>query len=639
MKNIISISSDENSEKNVHEFIIDNELIRKDNNKIKNYPFDKIKYTPILTFKKELYFLYFSENDYEFFIQEKQDPFNTYTLEEEETKMIKLKEDIFIHFQNLFKNVDLEERVRISYSEKMQKIKPNYSFAIEMNDDFKNKPFIKSQINDYLFIKKDILKNLDLSKEKMISYDPFYSLKSNSIKNIEKKNLFPKYAVSLIKQNELEDDDDEDEELIKYRKSFYSHQIKDNIHSYKDVLKKLFKINDFRTDIINYCLEKDNIFKNDDFEKFICYLEYFITLFTGIQVKYSIDELGLLNMDFYSNEDIFMNMAEILHYKVQFQIRDKSYDKGKRDKHKISLIKLNNLQYEYYNFNKIEYFPAFTTFMSSLSNNFRRYDEDDNYHLCHKCINFVSSKEVLDATCESSCFRFIDKTRLLYMTLIGILEIGFIEKMIKSEDNHINQIFKSSMFLRNESVLNKIEDNYTILSYISPIPTINSKKLDNLFRNLFGEVIGYFYVWVSHFLKWLIIPTLFGLIAQIISYFINKEINGYIINIIFLSIMILWGFYYVDDWTNFQLFYNQIWGMKNFISEKSNSFAGNYNKVLYISFLGIKMDKVDIFQKIIKGFISFMLLFVSSMLIIFINLEVFLFYKIENIRKKFYIIK
>ena len=38
-------------------------------------------------------------------------------------------------------------------------------------------------------------------------------------------------------------------------------------------------------------------------------------------------------MDFYASEDIYMNMAEILHYKVQFQIRDKSYSQ-EQQKHK-----------------------------------------------------------------------------------------------------------------------------------------------------------------------------------------------------------------------------------------------------------------------------------------------------------------
>ena len=628
----------EKSEEKLESFLSNDELI--EGKKLDEYPFPKIRAVPIITgANKELCFLYFSENDYEFFIQEKLVYSFPYSFEEEFSKIEKIKNDIFLHFQRLYKNIPLEERIRISYSEKMMSIKPNYSFAIEMNDDFKNKSFVKSQINDYVFIKKDILKNLDISKEKIISYDPFYSLKNNSKKNIEKKKLFPKYALSLIKKNIESDDDDEDEdeELVKYRKSFYTNKIEDNVKSYKDIIKRLFKITDFRLEIIDYCLETDNNFKNDDFEKFICYLEYFITLFSGIQVKYSIDELGLLNMDFYSNEDIFMNMAEILHYVVQFQIRDRSYPQDKKPKNKISIIKLNNKQYENYNFDKIEFFPVYTSFMVSLANNFRRYDEDDKYHLCKKCVNIYSSKEIANITCSSSCFRFIDKTRLLYMTLIGILNIGFIEKMIKMENNYINQIFKSSQFLRNESVLNKINENMIIFSYISPIQTINTKKLDNTFRNIFGEGVGYFYTWLSHYLTWLLFPTIIGLIVRILYNIFNEKTNEYI-NIIFLSTILLWGFYYVEDWNYFQKFYNQIWGMNTFMSEKSNSYADNYNKVSYVSFLGVKMEKVDKFQEFFNDFISFMLLFFSSIVIILINILVFFIYKMKYIRKKMFII-
>ena len=629
-KEIICISDHSDKKENIS-FTDSSSFIE---NGPKLYPFHKIKSVPIITsMNKELCFLYFPEEDYEFFIQEKND-FDTFSIEEEESKMLKLKEDIFIYFKKLFKEINLEERIRISYSQKMKNIMPNYSFAIEMNDDFKNKKYVKSQIKDYMFIKKDILKNLDLSNEKIISYDPFYSLKFSSVKNTVKKKLYPKFAMSLIKKN-LELDDDEDEELINYRKSFYENDLEDKVKSYKDIIKKLFKITDFRLEIINYCLDNDNEFKNDDFDKFICYLEYFITLFTGIQVKYSIDELGLLNMDFYSNEEIFMNMAEILHYKVQFQIRDKSFAKGQKNK-KFSIIKLNNIQFENYDFDKIEFFPAYTNFMYSLANNFRRYDYNDNYHLCKKCMNIISSKEMSNIICQSSCFRFIDKTRLLYMTLLGILQIGFIEKMIKLDSNYINQIFKSSMFLRNEQVLNKINDNSVILSYISPIQSINSKRLDNIFRNIFGEKIGYFYTWISHYLTWLIFPTIVGLIAQIMSFFFNDKIKGYI-HLIFLSIIILWGFYYVEDWNSFEMFYNQIWGMNLLMEEKSNSFDDNYNKVSYVTFLGIKMEKVDKIEKLITDIISFFLLLFSSILIILINVVVFYIYKLEKIRKKIFI--
>ena len=599
-----------------------------------NYPFKHIRSIPIITTaNKELLFLYFSENNYEYFDKNRGIfcYYYSHTIKQG-NRMDKFKNDILLCFIKLFNDINLEERVKISYSEKMKNIKPNYSFAIEMSDDFKNRTFIKSQINDYIFIKKDILKNLDYSKEKIISYDPFYALKSNSKMNKERKKLYPKFGISLIKKNkEIEDDEDEDEDLIQSRKSFYANKMEENIKSYKDIIKRIFKIKDFRLELIDYCLENDIEFKNDDFERFICYLEFFITLFTGIQVKYSIDELGLLNMNLYSSEEIFMKMAEILHYQVQFQIIDKSYFQGKKHKKKIPIIKLNNKQYKDYDFNTIEFFPGYSTFKSSLSHNYRRYDENDNYHLCKKCMNILE-KEITDITCSSSCFRFIDKTRLLFMTLLDILNIELIEKMIKLESNYINNIFKSSIFLRNEPVLNKISDNLIILSYLSPIQTVKSKTLDSFFKNIFGESVGYFYAWISHYLAWLLFPTITGIIVTIFEYFLNDNLKEYI-NYTFLSIIMLWGFYYVKDWKLLQIFYNYIWGMDNFVGEKLNSYEQNYNKVSYVTFLGIKMEKVNIFQKITNNLISFITLLFSSILIILTNIIIFHIYQMEKVQK------
>ena len=350
------------------------------------YPFKEINSIPILIgSSKELCFLYFSKDAYNEFVGERQEYFN-HSFDENDPLLINLKRDIALHFTKLYNQYCLEERLKISY-EKMGSIKPNYSFALEMSERFKKKPFVKKQINDYVFIKNDILKNLDLDKEEIISKDPFQDFGIDSLENTNKK-LFPKYAKSILDKKESDSDDD-DEDLIEYRESLISHADDDPLKSYKDVLKRIFKMNDLRKDLINYCLDNDEDFGNNDFEKFICYLEYFITLFTGIQVKYSIDELGLLDMDFYASENIFMRMAEVLHYIAQFQIRDKSYYKGRKVKTKINIIRLNTKQYENYDFDKIEYFPVYTNFMRSLAINFRRYDSNDLYHLCEKCANLL----------------------------------------------------------------------------------------------------------------------------------------------------------------------------------------------------------------------------------------------------------
>ena len=594
------------------------------------YPFEDISFFPIISKEnKELFFLYFSEVDLNFFINERREYFK-YPFDKNDKLFESLSKDIFIHFKTLYKNVSLEERLRISCSEKMSNIKPNYSFALEMNEQLKNRHFVQSQINDYVFIKKDIMKNLGLDKKDFFSDTPFPIFRLNSVQNTNKK-LFPKYAKSI---HDKEQDSSDDEDVVEYRESLISHLDDEPVKSYKDILKQLFKMTDLRKDLINYCLDKDEKFENNDFEKFVCYLEYFITLFTGIQVKYSIDELGLLNMDFYASENTFMKMAEILHYVTQFQIRDRSYYKGKKGKSKKTIIDLNNEQYENYDFDKLEYFPVYTTFMISLKNNFRRYDKNDCYHLCEKCSNLQNQNTPIE--CDSSLFRFIDKTRLLYMTLIPILKIGYIEKMIKSKNNHINQIFKSSMFLRNESVLNNLNDKYIIKSYLSPKQTPDTRKIDNVFKNTFGETLGYFFVWISHYLTWLIFPTIIGLIFEILSFLISDKTYTYF-NLIFLSIIILWGLYYTEDWNCWQIFYNNIWGIYGYISEKSNLYAENYDKVSHIIFLGVKMEKIDNFQKFKNIFISTISLSFFTGIIIFTNIAVFYLYKLKNLQKVFII--
>ena len=632
-KKLVFDSSDSMSEKSSSKFDSNKDIpepILNITQKQEIYPFEDISFFPIISKEnKELFFLHFSEVDLNFFINERREYFK-YPFDKNDKLFESLSKDIFIHFKTLYKNVSLEERLRISCSEKMSNIKPNYSFALEMNEQLKNRQFVQSQINDYVFIKKDIMKNLGLDKKDFFSDTPFPIFRLNSVQNTNKK-LFPKYAKSI---HDKEQDSSDDEDVVEYRESLISHLDDEPVKSYKDILKQLFKMTDLRKDLINYCLDKDEKFENNDFEKFVCYLEYFITLFTGIQVKYSIDELGLLNMDFYASENTFMKMAEILHYVTQFQIRDRSYYKGKKGKSKKTIIDLNNEQYENYDFDKLEYFPVYTTFMISLKNNFRRYDKNDCYHLCEKCSNLQNQNTPIE--CDSSLFRFIDKTRLLYMTLIPILKIGYIEKMIKSKNNHINQIFKSSMFLRNESVLNNLNDKYIIKSYLSPKQTPDTRKIDNVFKNTFGETLGYFFVWISHYLTWLIFPTIIGLIFEILSFLISDKTYTYF-NLIFLSIIILWGLYYTEDWNCWQIFYNNIWGIYGYISEKSNLYAENYDKVSHIIFLGVKMEKIDNFQKFKNIFISTISLSFFTGIIIFTNIAVFYLYKLKNLQKVFII--
>ena len=647
-----------------------------------NFPLDDLKPIPIiLSSQKELVYLYLTEDERNFLLK-KLDTNNYYAIREEEIKN-PLKIFIPLYYEKLFKNRGcLEKRLEISLSKKMQNIKPNFSIAIEMDEKFKNTDIVREQSAKYLLIKKDIMKHLDIEKEGIISYDPFSKIKFGETSNNDQMPL-PKWAVSLKKQfgnealSDYDDDDDEDENKFNpnlYRKmseinasniidndnendnvniieeksnneekNIKKKRKKENDDSsedtnedeeeeqmeypYKKYIKKIFfsKLNDFRKDIIEDCFKNKHTFGKIDFQKFICLLEFFISLFTGIQVKYSIDELGFLNMDFYASESIYMNMAEILHYQVQFQIRDVPHKQNQEKSSKPNLIRLNTKQYHDYKLEKMQFFPPSTTFYEDLSNKFRRYTLNDNYHLCEECEKYFSRNKIEKPTCNSSVFRFIDKTRLLIMTITGIIDINYIEKKIQlNNENEYGQekLFKATMIFSNEDSLNELKDPFIFSSYFLPIQTKKNKKLNNIFRNLFGEPIGYYYTWVSHYISWILFPAVLGLMTEIFLFFFENHINNYIY-IIFISFILLWGFFYVRDWENFQIFYNYIWGIDSFKAQITNFYDDNYSKVSYVMFLGIKIPKEDKIHALLVNILSITLIFISSLFIMAINVGIF----------------
>ena len=646
-----------------------------------HYPIGNFKPIPIiLSEQKELIYIYMSEPESEYFLN-KINLHNAYAIKEKHIRD-SLKDYLPLYYRKLFLNTNLEKRLNISMSPKMKHIKPIYTIAIEMDEKLKNTDIVKMQSTKYLLVKKDIFKHIDVNEKGLAKFDPFSKIKIKENKNANdiQNDPLPKWAHSLNKNlndedSDSEDDIDNDNEFKFSRKysrkiSINSENIKDYMENlddeieeenkndeennsdnnkieelevpYRRYLKNLFypKLEDFRKSLVKKILKNKEISKTIDLEKFICLLEFFIGLFTGIQVKYSIDELGFLNMDLYANELIYMNMAEILHYQVQFQIRDISHI-NHRNKNELTqklFINLNKCQYEDFQRDKIEYFPPSTAFIQELSNHFRRYSHNDNFHLCLECEKIFSQNKYVEVSCDSSVFRFIDKVRLLTKILSGVIDINYLEKMIENnskEDNEENNIFKTTMILRNEDVFKEFDIIYIIRTYLSPIITKQILKLNNTFRNIFGEIIGYYYTWVSHYISWVIFPALLGLITEILILCIKDDIIQNYIYLGFLIFILLWGFYYVRHWKKYEKFCNHIWGMDSFQAEITNLYDENYSKVSYVTFLGIKIPKVDKVSALLVNIISVVLVLISSLFIMGVNVGIFKINKVDNFLFKY----
>ena len=589
----------------------------------------------------ELIYLYFPKEQFEY-LRIKLKPEGLLVFKEKDI-IESLKRYVMIYMSKMFQSVKLDKRIEKSYEKEMCSINCFYSLVVEMNQKFKAKPIISQKLKNFRNIKNEIMKNLNLTEGKVIECDPFSLLKPSKAN----KQLLPKWGISFTDDQEKINEyhsDDEDDELVfeKQEKPKKDKKTQDKL-SYKDIIKNLFtkKFNDFRKDLVTYCLENDNDFKDDNFEKFICYIEFFITLFSGIKIKYFIDELGLLDLDFYTSEKMFMNIAETFHYQVQFKImgistfhkydpKEKPQPVNIREKvKKQDLIKINNIPYEKYSIDTIDYYPPYTSFIKALSDKFRRYDSEDNYHLCEQCCSVGSYKQTYNIQC-SSCFRYIDKSRLIAAMLHSICDFDYIEKMIKRSKNNIQKIFKSVIILQNQEEIKKnVRYRQIIHGYINPLSNDDIGRINKVYRNVYGEEVGFYYTWLTHYIKWLLFPTIIGILLHFLNtlfylFSIDSTSTNYLIaNLSFAVLVVLWGNYYVFSWKSLEGFYSAVWGMDAFKIERSNFYDDNYAKLSYINFLGVRLPMMDTFEKLLRMLSSYIIVAVFTLFTIFVNLVIF----------------
>ena len=141
---ILTSNSDENSNSEKDKIKSNEDLDQILSNNIK-YPFEEIKYIPIkIGPNKEQCFLYLSNYDFKFF-----EEYINYHFEDKKSKFFEnLENNIFENFCELYSKFSLKERLKI-FSEEINSIKPNYSFAFEMSESLKTRSSVKEQINDY----------------------------------------------------------------------------------------------------------------------------------------------------------------------------------------------------------------------------------------------------------------------------------------------------------------------------------------------------------------------------------------------------------------------------------------------------------------------------------------------------------
>ena len=341
-------------------------------------------------------------------------------------------------------------------------------------------------------------------------------------------------------------------------------------------------------------------------------------------------------MDFYADEKNIMNFAESFHYQVQFRIKDipfvAPYGKKKKNQNQTpeekkeiikakreTLFLLNKEKVPNINQERLEYYPTHCDFSRTLSPSFRRYDANDDYHICEKC-KYIANSDICKHLECSSCFRQIDKERLICLNLSHIMNFNKIKNLCKNNDN--DKIFLDMIMIPNyEGINERISNKEIIVNYLAPFETKEILKLDKTFRDIYGENVGFYFVWISHFIKWLFYLSLIGMGMSLFTYFVSENINKnifLIINIIFIASIILWGNYYYVSWNGQESFYNYIWGMNDNILVQNSLYDFEENLKINVEIImGVKIpiEKQWVYT-LINFFIFFCSLFLHALVII-----------------------
>ena len=246
-----------------------------------------------------------------------------------------------------------------------------------------------------------------------------------------------------------------------------------------------------------------------------------------------------------------------------------------------------------------------------IAHRFRRYDLNDDYHICKECEYIPNSNKCKQLKC-SSCFRQIDKDRLISLNLSYIMNFNLLKKIIKN--NNDDKIFVDMVINPNyDGINNRINNKDFLINYLYPLESKEILEINKTYKDIYGENIGLYFVWISHFIKWLFYPALIGLIISFLIYikdeFLNKTIL-LIVNLLFSAFIVLWGNYYYSSWEGQESFYKYIWGKNDYRS--TNIFDFEENKELNLEIImGVKIPLETSLNYFI---INYLLLFLSIFL-------------------------
>ena len=267
------------------------------------------------------------------------------------------------------------------------------------------------------------------------------------------------------------------------------------------------------------------------------------------------------------------------------------------------------LKYHYIHVKNVLDFTPTKTYHKIKEEKYQRYEPNDEYHECN--INF-DSDEICDKGCSK--YRNIDKIRIIY---------NYVDQLLKIKDLTEFGVLNYILIKRNNiDYSDKLTPYNLIVKPFNIYNVGNTNDFIYTIRNFFGEELAYYFLWLTNYIKWLVFPSLLGIIFEISYKIVNKSRQSHnpILSLIMCAFFILWGKAFIYQWNQKEQLYNYIWGTENY--KKSQLDQESFVPDGYIPLLiGQKAPYVNKYKKYFRIFVSYIFIFFMMCIVFgFINI-------------------
>ena len=493
----------------------------------------------------------------------------------------------------------------------------DYSF----DDEIENMPLNKNEVQNSFWknniekVEKEKKFELDIKK---VNHLDFQTMNTHTIDLITfMMNLFNK--IDLVNEN-----------LFKKILRKYSISVSEKL---KNSNPEYFNqgIN-FLKSLESYKGKNPDFYFELSFEDFLLIFCSIIKYYTNLDIKLKFETItNGIDIYIYGNEEKYSYLAQKLQYELQLKPYAYKYELCRRDKKKLNdsllisrtqnsinieelIYKENNndfyydnIQFENLNYKSSLSFPPYIPYNSEYEIKYRRYEKNDLYHQC------PNDKQNYDEICENcSKFRNIDKLLLINYSLEKLINFEF----FKRQDVLINRIHKRNYLSYGKSIDVENLQSKTRIFFNDK----NIKYLINLIRNYHGEKVAFYFLYLNHYLIWLICPSIIG----IIFFFLNGEnriiktlplIYEHLYRLGYCIMITFWSTLFIKGWQQKENFYSYLWGTENFKHKdvQHETFKPDFQKYFM---LGEKILFSTRLKRIFKRLFSYLILLIMGTLTI-----------------------